>query len=490
MLGLSSLRAGLVLLGLCCVASAGCARPSAEWQPSDRFLDNVTIVDLVAGEARPGQSVVIRDDRILAVRDARRMRLPDDAQVIGSGGFVMPGLWDMHVHALSDADDALARVLPLFIVNGVTGVRDMGSLVPGIVETRARLAADPALVAPDLFVAGPLLDGVKLPWYGDLPLVLEDAAAARRELPGLLEQGVDFFKVYDQLGEPAFEEVLAFAAENGLAVAGHAPAALGMLGAARAGQSTIEHLSVFALRECVAEPGAWFDRTIGAKFSGDYGNYYRTVGEFFAAVDQERCDEAYGAMARAGTFFTPTLVMELNDRARVDEDSLGFLAPASAGWCEQLLTTIDAADAAVREEAYAAFAAQLERMRGAGVALLAGSDTQNNCLVPGESLHWELQQLVELGLRPLDALRAATVNAAAALGRAEDLARVEPGFRADLLLLGADPLERVENARDLRGVMHNGRWYDEQALTTLRGEVERALRSAAESEPAEPAGAD
>lgn len=446
----------------------GCATQSSAWQPSDQFLHNVTVIDVVAGVARPNQSIIIRENRIFAVRDARRVRVPNDGRIIQSGGFVMPGLWDMHVHVLSDADDALQRVLPLFVANGVIGVRDMGSLMPGIIGTRTRLAADPTLTAPDLFVAGPLLDGVKLPWYGDLPLILDDAASAQRELARLLGQGVDFFKVYDQLDSPAYEAVLAYAARHDIKVAGHAPESAGLLGATKAGQSTIEHLSVFSLRECVAEPKEWFEKTIGAKYSGDYGNYYRTVSAFFSAVDQERCDEAYRVMAQAGTYFTPTLVMEFNDRSRVDEKALRFLTSDSADWCAQLLTTMDKAESAARDYAYAALGAQLERLHNAGVQFLAGSDTQNNCLVPGFSLHWELEQMVRVGLRPVDAIRAATVNAAAAMGREQDLGQIQPGYRADLLVLGADPLQRIENTRDIRGVMQDGRWYDETALATLR----------------------
>ena len=273
---------GLVIVGL--IALGGCAESEDQWLGSDRFLHEVTVIDVVEGAAISNQTIVIRDGRILAVRDAANVRVPDDAQILRSGGYVMPGLWDMHVHVLSDPDDAIERSFPLFIANGVTGVRDMGSVMPGITETRSRLAQDPSLPAPELFVAGPLLDGVKLPWYGDLPLVLEDAESAARELPRLLEQGVDFFKVYDQLGESAYDAVIAFAAENGVLVAGHAPESVGVLGAAQAGQSTIEHLSLFGLRECAAEPDAWFERAINAKFGGDYSDYYRTMSEFFEAI--------------------------------------------------------------------------------------------------------------------------------------------------------------------------------------------------------------
>ena len=475
---LSALRIAAILS---LFSLGGCGESNQAWLSTDRLIHDVTVIDVVAGEARPDQTIVIREGRIHAVLDAEDVQILDVDQVLQSGGYVIPGLWDMHVHALSDPDDAINRSLPLFVANGVTGVRDMGSVVPGVIETRTRLENDPSLPAPELFVAGPLLDGVKLPWYGDLPLVLEDAADVERELPRLQEQGIDFFKVYDQLSRPAYDAVLAYGAENGVLVAGHAPESVGVLDAASAGQSTIEHLSLFSLRECVAEPRAWFDRAINAKFRGEYVDYYRTITAFFEAIDQERCDEAYRAMAEAGTYFTPTLVMEFNDRARVDEGALEYLGLGARSWCSQGLVKSDGADPAARDDAYAAMHAQFERMRDAGVTFLAGSDTQNNCLVPGFSLHWELEQLVDAGLQPVEAIRAATSDAAMAIGRGSDSGRIEAGYSADIVVLGANPLQQIRNTRDILGVMQDGRWYDADALNTLRSDAAAAIRRTSDS---------
>ena len=110
----------------------------------------------------------------------------------------------------------------------------------------------------------------------------------------------------------------------------------------------------------------------------------------------------------------------------------------------------------------------------AGVQLLAGSDTQNNCLVPGHSLHWELAQMVRVGLSPAEALRTATINAAVAMGRSQDLGQVKAGFRAYLVLLDANPLERIENTREIKGVVQNGRWYNQAALEQIRDQIARS----------------
>lgn len=107
-------------------------------------------------------------------------------------------------------------------------------------------------------------------------------------------------------------------------------------------------------------------------------------------------------------------------------------------------------------------------MRRAGVQVLAGSDSPNNCLVAGFSLHWELALLQRAGLTPLEALQSATITAAAAMDRSADLGRIAPGYRADIVILDANPLDDIANARRIVGVMAQGRWRDADALAALR----------------------
>ena len=446
-----------------------CSAPDSRFAPGDRFIVDTTVIDVAAATTQTDMTVVIRDGDIFAVASSDDIDLPPDAVIVHRGGYVMPGLWDMHVHSLSDADRAVDRLLPLYVANGVTGIRDLGSLVDGIVATRARLDADSTLPAPEIIAAGPLLDGVRLPWYGDLPLVLTDPAEVDAALTGLLEQGIDFFKVYDQLSPEVYAAVLEFAAENDIVVAGHPPWAVGIAEAARSGQRTIEHLSIFTFGDCVDEPRAWFDRALGAKF-GDagYTGYYEIVLEFFAAIDGAACAGAIQSLADNGTFLTPTLVMEMNDRSRVVADDLALLTPEARDWCDTTLSSIDAVDTELREAAYRAFADFAVRLHSAGVRLLAGSDNPNYCLVPGASIHWELERLVEAGLSTMDALAAATVHPAIVLGRESTAGRILPGYEANLLVLSADPVDDIRNTRRIAGVVRSGQWLDEALLDEIR----------------------
>lgn len=465
-----------------CFLANSCVSSENQYSETDLFLADVTVIDVSNGSATRNQTIVIRDDRIFEIGPSHAVTPPSPEQILATGGYAVPGLWDMHVHSMTEPDAAFDYFFPLFLANGVTGVRDMGSVVDGILETRARLAADPSLLAPQLYVSGPLLDGQALPWYGDLPLVLANAEDVERELPRLQANGMDFFKVYDALPREAYDAVIAYGTANGIPVAGHAPKAVNLTGAGLAGQRTVEHLSPFGFRDCLADPDGWFKRAISAKFGQGSQVYYTVTQELFAALDRDACRGAFKAMAEGGTYFTPTLVMELNDRSRVSAADLEYLEPGRREWCETGLSDIDQADPDLRETVYLGYAALLGEMRMAGVPVIAGSDVPNNCLVPGFSLHWELARLVEVGFTPLEALQSATLKAAAVMDRSDEIGRIAPGYVADLLILEANPLDDIANLKRINGVVTRGRWINE----SMRGEMAKAVLAGFE-EAAEPA---
>ena len=265
-----------------------------------------------------------------------------------------------------------------------------------------------------------------------------------------------------------------FAKDNNIPFAGHPPKSVGLSQAAASGQMTIEHLSIFSLAECVDDPEGWFRKGLNSKFQEGYSAYYQVVIDFFANIDWQRCDAALQAMADQGTFYTPTLVMEFNDRTRVDEETFVFQKGRGAEWCQATLTSIDSSDANLQQQAYQALTDFLQKMHGLGIRQLAGSDTQNYCLTPGFSLHWELQPMVEAGLSPLEALRGATLHAAAAMQRADSQGQVKVGYAADLLLLSANPLDDIRHTQSIQGVIQQGRYYDNQQLTQLLSQAQNA----------------
>ena len=454
----------ILILTLLCA----CEAPGSRFEPTDQFIVDTTVIDVANASLQPDMSVVIREGSILEVATTAEIRVPATADIVHRGGFVIPGLWDMHVHSLGDPDKAVQELLPRYVAYGVTGIRDMGSVVSGVVATRQQLGADASALAPDIVAAGPLLDGVRLPWYGDLPLVLTEVSEVEDALNELVDQGIDFFKVYDQLSPDVYRAVLEFAAAKNMLVAGHPPRAIGLTEAAASGQRTIEHLSVFTFGDCVDDPDAWFNRALNAKFGeGGYSAYYETVLEFFSASDSTACAGAIRSLVDNDTYLTPTLVMEMNDRSRVAAGDIVWLDTDARSWCDTTLQSIDAVDSGLREAAFGAFAGFALRLHEAGVRLLAGSDNPNYCLVPGASLHWELERLVEAGLSPAEALATATVNPAAVLGRETTEGRVLPGYRANLLVLAANPLADIRNTRRIAGVVRAGQWVDSERIDSI-----------------------
>ena len=427
-------------------------------------MDDETVLD--------NQMVLIHEDQIVAVVPAERRRVPAGARVVeGNGRYVIPGLWDMHVHAISDPDDAIARTLPLFLAHGVTGVRDMGSTLEALVETRKRLADDERVLAPRLVAAGPLLDGTRKPWYRDLPLILESPEDVRAELTRLRDAGVGFFKVYDDLAPGTYQAIAEAAEELAMPFAGHPPTTVGWTAAATAGQHSVEHLGLPALKDCIDDYDTWFSRSIGARFGEGYDAYYRVLEQAWEAIDWQRCDAMLQALADHDVYFTPTLGMEINDRGRVDLDAIEGMLPQSRDWCRTTLDGIDQADPELREAVYARLGSTLRRAKDAGVVLLAGSDSENYCLAPGAGLQTELALLVEAGLTPYEALRAATRDAAEAVGFGDRSGRVAPGYWADLVLLEANPLEDVTRTRTIAGLVAAGRWIDSSELESIRAQA-------------------
>lgn len=467
------------LLMVFAALASGCVSRENPYLAGDQFLANVTVIDVSDGSELADQTVVIRGDRIFDVLPSDAVRLPAEPSILTTGGYVVPGLWDMHVHTMTVPDAALNYFFPMFLANGVIGIRDMGSVVEGIIETRSRIADDESILSPHLYVSGPLLDGQKLRWYGDLPLVLRTAEDVDRELPKLKAAGMDFLKVYDALPPEAYDAVVAFGAANNLPIAGHTPKGVNLTGAGLAKQRSVEHLSPFGFRDCLAEPEMWFQRSIRAKFGQGYQAYYEVTKQIFEALDRDACRSAFETMAAGDTRFTPTLVMELNDRSRVPEQDLKYLRSGGREWCESGLSGIDQVDPDLRETVYAEYAKLLDEMREAGVTIIAGSDVPNNCLVPGFSLHWELERQVEVGLTPLEALQSATLHAAEVMDRGDEIGQVATGYLADLLVLNENPLQDISHLREIKGVMAAGRWIGDTERDQIMERVGGYLASEA-----------
>jgi imidazolonepropionase-like amidohydrolase len=440
-------------------------------------ITHVAVVDVEHGRLLADRTVLVRAGRIAAVGAAAAVVVPAGARVVdGRGRFLMPGLWDMHVHA---ARDGRARFFwPLLVAHGVTGAREMGSYLDSLLHYRAAAAGRPG-DAPRIVWSSPMLDGVPAAWahaYG-----VADPAAARTAVDSMQALGFAFLKVYDRLSPEAYFAIAEQARRRGLPFAGHVPRAVSAVQASDAGQRSLEHLPgmMFACHP----PAAGFAaerRAAAARHGADSDSARAAQARLYAALvadpDPEACAAVMRRLAKNGTWWTPTLVLELGRRT-ADDPRLRAVPPALAARWRAGLAATTPEDAAFDRDVVRSARAVVRIARDAGVPLLAGTDASDEPFVyPGASLHDELALLVASGLTPAQALRAATLEPARYLNAADTLGTVAAGRVADLVLLDADPLRDIAHTRRIRAVVYRGRWIDgpERARLLALGEAAAA----------------
>lgn len=440
---------------------------------------HVTIIDVAATDPgrtlKPSQTVVVTDDRITAVGD--NVRIPTGAQVIdASGKYLMPGLWDMDVIGT-------ASVYQFYVVNGVTGVREMGSprRIAALLDIRKSAAAG-RLVAPRMVVTGPALDG---PFPGRAyHTSVANEAEARHNVIALKQSGADFVSVFAMLSREAYFAVVDEAKRQSIPVAGWMPFSVNAAEVSNAGQRSIDRLlsilpSCSNRAEEIINTHAEVLRAPTARPQG-FLVPWQTLLETY---DTKRASALFSLLAKNGTFVTPMLTHWaawhlVSEKDRKDDPRMKYLVPAlkqhwasvQGRWETQFEQNREISQPVAQK-----LLEMVKAMNSAGVKLLAGSGTPaHNFVWPGFSLHEELEWLVKAGLTPVEALRAATLNPAQYLDNEKDLGTVDLGKLADLVLLDANPLEDIRNTQRLAAVMANGRYLDRSELQKMLSELEAA----------------
>ncbi len=476
--------------------------PAVPAGAQDRLaISPVTVVDVAEAVLRPHQTVIVSGDRIAAVGEAGVVEVPAGAVVIdGSGKFVIPGLWDMHVHTGNDRN-AREIVYPLLVAHGVTGFRNMQGdcfdCPPDFsierVDARRRAVAAGELVGPREVAssdfAGSHEQAARRSTEGSSPEAPATEADARAFVRLVKERGVDFIKIYDMLPREAYFALAEEANRLGLPFAGHVPVTVRASEASDAGQASIEHPDDFGiLTECSSREDDLRARMIAEFDEAEMGARYTSEGpailplmlEMVETYDPDKCARLAARFARNGTWVGPTLMVqrlpsELGAGWREDPYAR-FLIPAERRWFEWAEETYarDLGDAEEQVPVSRWLRQVTRAMHGAGVPILAGTDAGETGVFWGVSLHQELELLVSAGLTEAEALRAATLGPAEFLEATDSLGTVESGKVADLVLLEANPLEDISNTQRIAAVVFRGRHLDRIDLDALLEEAAAA----------------
>ena len=458
--------------------------------PWEILITDVSILNLEDGSVSSHQDVVVRDGVITHIGSHQHRPTAAGIRLIeGQGKFLMPGMWDMHSHIKHPEVD-----FPVYLANGVLGIRNMGGEQDKVFTWDAKLKDD-SLLGPLAFVSGPILDGPNGPVepksYG---VFIADADQARTEVDRLKARGADFVKVYDALSRESYFAIAEEAKKDGLPFAGHVPNEITILEAVHAGQRSIEHGIEHrgeskAEEELIAraKTNNYFDEAMRTKNFSLIPEGIAHDGEIWRQhFSQERADNLYREIAKNGTYLCPTLVTE---RAGADLDGMAkqtdprerFIDPGTLPYWQPSANPImkyaTPAYKLWRKNTYEALLQQTPRQQALGVQLLAGTDLTIPFIYPGSSVHDEIRLFAQAGLTPLQALQTATTHPVAFFGLQASLGSVTVGKKAELVLLDGNPLQDLNNLDQISAVLTHKKAFLRSALYQMETQAASAAHS-------------
>src|SRR5689334_8225178 len=441
--------------------------------PAPIVITHVTVINPGTSSVQANQTVVITNGRITSVAGSETLQPPKNARVIdASGQYLIPGLWDMHVHSAFGDWFPGGRdiILPLFIASGVTGVRDMGGDLPVLTAWRKQIASG-EIIGPRMILSGPMLDALlpdgKLRFPSSIAVTTPETAVAA--VDSLKAQGVDFIKVQSVISHDAYLAAAAEAHKVGLPIVGHVPDKVRLAEVIAAGQKSVEHL-MGIFEGCSTEE---------EKFIAGNGD----LKLLLSTQDKQRCDALIQQLAQSQTWEVPTLAWQRGgtflDQRDLKHDPLDKYVPAywrEVTWkrfTDEMMPGLLHDPLELRQKYFASNLQMVGALHRAGVPFMAGTDAAPGVyILPGFSLHDELANFVEAGFTPMESLRTATSNPAEFLGMESTLGSVEPGKIADLVLLNANPLLDINNTQKIDAVILNGRLFGRMALDQILTRVE------------------
>ena len=420
------------------------------------LIKNIDIIPISENTIIQNMDVLLKDGQILKITKTDNDTNHEGQVIDGTDKFLMPGLWDNHAHI----DDG--KYLPLFLANGITTIRDLGNSSDKIFELRDKIK-NREIVAPDLYICGPILEGDP-PYWGEAFWTIKTEEEGRKAVKTLSNKKVDFIKAYSTLPNNIFQAILDQATKDNLKVTGHVSKDLTSIEAIEAGQIGIEHLdSIFNTWSGSALAEVKWDET-NIKNEDGSGYWYKATDIKYNEANFKTLLEL---MKNKSIYFTPTLIQEEKTgklgeyKELLKDDRLKYLEKSvyenewkpenESLWYENYYFIC-------KKEA-----SKLKDLADNSI-LLAGSDTPNPFVIPGISLHEELELLSKAGISNYEILKAATINGAKFVDKEKSIGTVEEGKIANLLILGSNPLEDINNSKDISGVILHGNYISKKEL--------------------------
>lgn len=444
-------------------------------QKSSLLLQHVNVVDVETGKVLAKQNVLIVGNRIEKIT-SKAIVAKNVININCSGKFLIPGLWDMHIHVFNNISERSPNEYyhPLFIANGVTSVRDMWTKPKNInyvKQWRWNAEASPGML-PRYVSVGTLIDGVPHVWPNSD--TVRNAEEARVMVRDIKKGGIDFFKVYSNLSREAYFAIADECKKLNFPFAGHVPNGVSMLEASNAGQKSQEHVGYWAMFTELSNEQEKFKNIKPNEFTPAL----RT--ELFQSISEQKATALAATFVKNGTALCPTLVqyrgaMIADDQQIHADDRLQYVDSFDKNsWAA--IPSSYRQPKSLRDMRYQKGLDIVGMLHRGGVLILAGTDLGNPFVYAGFSLHDELLLLVKAGLSPLAALQAATLNPAKYVGRHNEVGTITEGKLADLVLLDDNPLTNISNTKKITAVIYGGKLLKKNALDKMLQEAKESIK--------------
>ncbi len=448
------------------------------------LIRNISIVDVEKGKLISNQHVIIKDSVITAIFNGKKIVTTKvDTIIDGTGRYLIPGLWDMHTHTWNEG-----TTFPLLIANGVTGIRGMFEDMGNVKRWRQQMN-NGKITGPQVFAAGPIVDGPKPIWPGSV--AVKDAATGRAAVDSLKNKlHTDFIKVYSLLSRESYFAIAEESKKQQIPFAGHVPNEVTVVEAAKAGQKSQEHLYGFI--ELAGDSAVhWFNYQQGKIKDSSFSTRSKRKDFLFRTYNEQKLKLLLKEIKKTNTWICPTLTVNrgiayVNDTSLLNDDRMPYVGKFMRDfWDYRKDVRFKSWTDKDFEQSKQEFEMKLKivgLMHKAGIPIIAGTDYPNPHCYPGFSIHDEMGWLVKAGLSPAEALKTATYNPAKYLQQTEKNGTVAVNKYASLVILSKNPLQDISHTKTIEMVMVKGKVFTAPQLQQMLDAVKK-LVAATQQQP-------